>query len=202
MDAAEEVTIMPTTDRQRLRFAEAVQDNFSFLHAHGFRRVRSDPTFTRFESKRIYVNVYHGRQSFEIGLEVAPVEGGPDEACFSMSEIVRLTEPERAAEYRNYAAQTTKSVAEGVQELAARFHRYIDAGVLDDPRLFQRLKESRLAWSRDYAKEVDLTQARRNLAAAWHAKNYVKVVEVLEPFRADLTSAELKKLEYAKKELG
>lgn len=202
MDAAEGVTTMPTTDRQPLRFAEAVEENFSFLSAHGFKRVQSEPTFVRFESKRIYVNVYHGRQSFEIGLEVGPLGAGSDETSYSMSEVIRLVEPEKVAEYRNYAAQTTRDVADGVQRLASRFRRYVDAGVLDDARLFERLRESREAWSRSYAKEVNLTQARRKLDAAWHAKNYAKVVEVLEPFRADLTSTELKKLEYAKKELG
>jgi hypothetical protein len=202
MDAAEALTTMPTTDRHPLRFAEMVEENFSFLQEHEFKRLQSEPTFVRFESRRSYVNVYHGRRSFEIGLEIGLLGAGSDEIPHSMSEIIRLVEPEKLAEYRDYGAHTAEDVAEGVRGLAARFRRYVDAGILDDAGFFERLRESHKAAVDDYWKKGELTQARRELDAAWHAKNYAKVVEVLEPLRADLTSTELKKLEYAKKELG
>jgi hypothetical protein len=57
---------MPTTDRRALKFAEAIQDNFDFLSLLGFKRVQSEPTFVRFESKRVFVNVYHDRLSYEL----------------------------------------------------------------------------------------------------------------------------------------
>ena len=44
-------------------------------------------------------------------------------------------------------------VAVGVQRLALRVRRYVDAGILDDLRLFDVLRESRKAWAYDYAKK-------------------------------------------------
>ena len=202
MDAAEGMTTMPTTDRHPLRFAEVVKENFSFLQDHGFKRVQSEPTFVRFESRRSYVNVYHGRRSFEIGLEIGLQGDRPKEACHSMSEIIRLVEPEKLAEYKDYAACTVTDVAEGVRRLAALFRRYIDAGILDDAGFFERLRESHKAAVHDYWKKGELTHARRELDAAWHAKNYAKVVELLRPLRDALTPTELHKLEYAEKHVG
>jgi hypothetical protein len=46
---------------------------------------------------------------------------------------------------------------------------------------------------------VNLTQVRRQLEIAWHAKDYPKVVTLLHPLRATLTPTELQKLEYAEK---
>jgi hypothetical protein len=199
MDSAERRTTV--TDRTELRFAEAVEEAFDFLREHEFTPVQSDPTFVRFESKSTYVNVYHGRLSFEIGLEIGLQGDRSKEASHSMSEIIRLVEPEKLAEYRDYAACTVTDVAEGVRRLAALFRRYIDAGILDDGGFFERLRRSHTAAVDNYWREMDLARVRRELDAAWHAKNYAKVIEVLEPLREHLSSTELRKLEYAKKNL-
>jgi hypothetical protein len=190
---------MPTIDRQSLQFAEEVEKKFSFLSAHGLKCVQSEPTLVRFESRSAYVNVYHGRQSFEVGLEIGLLTPSPEETSYSMSEIIRLVEPSKADEYRDYAAHNAEAVVEGVQRLSALLRRYVSAGILDDARLFERLGKGREAWSHNYAKEVNLTQARRKLESAWHAKDYAKVVELLNPLRDALTPTELQKLDYAEK---
>src|SRR5687767_11892121 len=63
----------PGMDRWRLGFKEAVLANFGFLQQIGFKPVTEDVTFVRYESKTVFVNVYHGRASFEIGVEVGRV---------------------------------------------------------------------------------------------------------------------------------
>ena len=188
---------MPTIDRQSLHFAETVERKFTFLAAHGFKRVQNEPTFVRFESRCLYVNVYHGRQSYEMELEIGPC--GTSNASYSMSDLIRLLEPRKADEYRRYAAHIAKDVAKGVQRLASLFRRYVDAGVFDDGKIFERLQKSRNAAVHDYWKEMKLTQVRQQLDAAWQAKNYTKIIELLEPLRSDLSPTELRKLNYAKR---
>ena len=126
------------TDRSVLRFAEEVKDRFSFLETLGFRHVRSEPTFVRFESPRASVNVYHGRRSFEIRLEIESASSPTD--AYSFSEILRLVDREQGEQYRNYATHTAQGVAEGVGKLAELFQRCIAAGILNDKQLFARLK--------------------------------------------------------------
>jgi len=58
-------------DRSDLGFEGAVGDAFSFLVSDfGFHVVRSDATSVRYESDKVYLNVYHGRRSYEIDVEV------------------------------------------------------------------------------------------------------------------------------------
>lgn len=188
---------MPVIDRRDLHFPEATEANFGFLSGRGFSRVQDEETFVRFQSDRAYVNVYHGRKSFEVGLEIGSLQSA--ETPYSMSEIIRLVEANRADEYRNYSARSAEGVAEAVRQLAALCRRYVDAGLLDDPKLFERLRMGRETWKQGFALEVNLTQMRRRLEVAWHAKNYAEVVELLQPRREALTPTELQKLEYAEK---
>jgi len=187
------------TDRSVLRFAEEVKDCFSFLEALGFRCVRSEATFVRFESPRVSINVYHGRHSFEIDLEIEPASSPTD--AYSFAEILRLVDREQLGHTRSYATHTAQGVAEGVRQLAELFQRCIAAGILNDDQLFSRLKLQKKELVKHYALETELFQARRAAEAAWHKKDYAAVVKALKPLRAALTATEVGKLEFAEKQL-
>lgn len=186
-------------DREDLHFGELVEQHFQFLQMHGFRCELSEPSFVRFASKQTFVNIYHGRLSYEIGLELGSFVDSVNDNSYSMAEIIRLVESNEKNDYRNYAAHTFENVAEGVKTLAVHFRKYVDAGVLSDASLFERLQKNREKWSREYATEMDLYHARQLLADAWHSKDYKRVVELLKPLRDLLTSSEVHKLEYAEK---
>jgi hypothetical protein len=198
LDAAR-LKIMATeriTNRSALRFAEEVKDCFSFLETLGFRRVLSDATFVRFESPRANLNIYHGRRSFEIGLEI---ESRSD--AYSFSEILRLLDQEQGEQYRNYAAQTAQGVADGVRKLADLLRRSLATGILDDKQLFARLEVQRKKLANNYARETQLEQARRKSEAAWRKKDYMRVVNALKPLRAALTATEAAKLKFAENQV-
>ena len=73
------------------------------------------------------------------------------------------------------------------------------------------LDGNRMAWSNlanrrrvdciEYAKEVEMRRMREDLETAWDARNYARVVEVLEGNEANLSRSEIGKLEYAKKKV-
>lgn len=48
--------------------------SFDFLRAYGLKPVEEDVTFVRYESDAMFVNVYHGRGSFEIGVEIGRLD--------------------------------------------------------------------------------------------------------------------------------
>lgn len=187
-------------DRPILRFAEEIKDRFSFLEPLGFRQICSAATFMRLESPSIGINIFHGRRSFEIGLEIystlAPTE------TYAIPEIVRLVDKGEGDQYKYYAAHTMQGVAEGVGKLAEHFQRCTAAGILSDNQLFARLKQQRQELITRYALEVELRQARRNSEIAWCKKDYAAFVEALKPLRESLTPTELRKLEYAEKQCG
>lgn len=62
--------------RQMLQFMRVAQAAFEFLCVEfGFRLVRADESYLRYETDKVFVNVYRGRSSysvrFEIGLSTA-----------------------------------------------------------------------------------------------------------------------------------
>ncbi len=187
-------------DRVTLRFAEEVKNHFAFLEMFGFRCVRSEATFVRFESSMIGINVYHGRHSFEIGLEIESTASPTD--TYSFSAILRLVDRQQAEQYRYYATHTAQGVVEGARQLAESFQRCLAAGILNDNQLFSRLKLQRQELTKNYALDVQLQQARRKTETAWHNKDYATVVKIMKPLRGSLSASEVAKLEFAEKHRG
>ena len=186
-------------DRSALRFDAEVKERFSFLGDLGFHCVRAESTFVRFESQSASLNVYHGRQSFEIGLEIEPAP--PDRDCFSFSEILRLVDREQALHYRNYGTHTLPGVAKGVHQLALLLERCIEGGILKDKQLFSRLRLQREEFRQCYAVETELVQARRKSELAWRNKDYEAFIKALQPLRAALKATEVAKLKFAEKQI-
>lgn len=186
--------------RSALLFAESAQKHFAFLQAQGFNCVDSDPTFARFESSSLFVNIYHGRRSFAIGLELGRLGNDDDEKQpYPMPALLEAVGATTAAEnYRYYMTHTPDGVDNGLAELAKLFFDHVSQG-LCNTELFRVLKEQGQARIYKYAHEIELRQMRRKLDIAWHAKDYAKIAELLPPFRSVLTPVELHKLEYAKK---
>lgn len=188
--------------RVDLRFPEMVQKYFAFLEARNFRCVKTLMTFVRFESPSLFVNVYHGRSSFEIGAELGII-GEHDKVGnypYSLSALLEVARYPKAEEYRDFATHTPEGVNEGVKLVSRLFQDYV-VPILNNPELFELLKEQRKVRTEKYFKKEKLYYLRRDLDKAWLAKDYPKVVEILSPVRKDLDLVQIKKLEYAEKHL-
>jgi hypothetical protein len=188
-------------DVRETAFAKAVSDSFSFLSSRGFRQVSADSNSVRYESQYAYVTVFHEARSYEIDLEIGSIDDRS--TSFPRSTIMLLFEPEKLAlpESRSYVAQTAEQIALGVSKLASQFAGYVNAGLFDDPKLFEHLRDESDRRLRERAEEIELSDVRQKLEVAWREKNYAKVVDLLEPMRAELTGSELKKLEFSKNQL-
>lgn len=184
-------------ERTRFDFASAVSERFAFLDDLGFSRVESLPTLVRFRKGDLEVNVYHGRQSFEIGLEV--VRQGER---YSMSELIRVTDPETAGRYRNFATTTPQGIAEGLRRLKDLAQRYGNPALRGDPEFFTTIESQRKAWMEGYALDVLAGQLRPKAEAAFRKGDYQEAVELYERIRPRLSATELKKLTLARERAG
>ena len=184
-------------DRSRLRFADQVKTHFQFLNDHGFRLVSTSETLLRYESAISAINIYHGRQSYEIDLEL---EFHQARGTYSFSELLSLLNRE-AERPRKFASSTPEGAAEGVRALAALFKTCVLAGLPSDSGLPDRLEAQRQQRSREYDMAVQLEQVRRKLERAWKLKNLTEVANLLDPFEAHLSRTEREKLEYARRHI-
>jgi hypothetical protein len=188
----EVVNIMNTSDRAHLNFAEEARKAFAFLGDLGFSEIEALPTLVRYRKGSVEVDVYHGRQSYEIGAGVTAFG-----ARYAISEIIRHKEPEFAKRYHYAAATTPEGVIAGLEELSALMKRYGRPALDGDPKLFSTLESERRYWSEGYALDVLADQLRPQADEAFRQRNYAKAAELYSRIRERLSPAEVKKLSIA-----
>jgi hypothetical protein len=189
-------------NRASLGFAEAVTSTFNFLlEDFSFRCVRKDVTIVRFESNSVFLNVYHGRISFELNVEIGELTAGGElpENPFTIGEILHLVNPKEAITYHPYQVHTADSVKRFVAELAQLVKEYAVPALIGDHDFFRRVADVQAKRSNAYMKELRLNRTRTEVETAWHQKNYPRVIELYDSMHEDLTPAEAKRLAYAKK---
>jgi len=188
------------TNRPMLEFAEVAQEAFHFLSDYGFRLRSSEVTIVRSASGRVFVNVSHGRSSYEIGIEIGLMSRERGDAHgYSMSELIRLNNHEEGERFRNFMATTPGEVKVGVQKLAEQLLKYGDRALRGDEMFFDELERQRQEWASSFAADVAYRQVSPKAAEAFRQQEYRKAAELYESVRGELTPAELKKLGYAKK---
>jgi hypothetical protein len=180
-------------ERTRLNFANTVAQRFAFLTDFGFSEIESLPTIVRYGKGKLELNVYYGRQSFEVGFQI-----GHAGKQYSMSEIIRVTDPAAADQYRNAAATTPAELVSAVDRLAGLVSRYGERALRDDPAFFTELNRQLKSWSEAYALEVLAQQLRPKAEAAFREGRYGEAAELYGRIHAQLSPAELKKLDIAR----
>lgn len=198
------VQFEPGPQRAALGFKEAVLASFGFLiKEYGFRCVRTDVTFVRYEAPSVFINIYHGRGSFELGFEIGLlIKNAKSERRFSLGDIIDMVDIRRETGYTFYQVSSRDGVQEFVPKLAVLVKNYAVPALKGDQPFFQRLEEFRSKQFASYVKEMDLERIRPKVQDAWRKKNYEQVVELYESVRNYLTPLELQKLDYAKRQLS
>jgi hypothetical protein len=189
------------SDRGSLGFTEQVLSSFSFLTEHyDFHVVKIKPTIVRYESSSVFINIFHGRSSFELGFEIGRIDDGTgrEEYPYRLDTIVELMGAQEKAGATFFQASTRKSVKESVPQLASLAQSCASPFFTNDPVMFERLRKTSLAISLRIMKDLKRRTVRREAEVAWRSKDYAKIADLYESIREDLSPAEMKKLIYSK----
>ena len=192
----------PGEERERLGLSVAVKSSFSFLKNLGFRLVDQKTTFVRYESPKIFVDVYHGRASYELGVEIGRISQPSDKV--TLQDLVYFAGAEKAEGFGKHVMFQVSS-PEGVEEcmpkLARLVEKYGKPFLINDAAAYTKVFEYKLNARDRYQKDVRLRQVREKANTAWEAKNHAKVRELYNSIRPDLTEIERRRLMYAEKQL-
>lgn len=182
-----------SAQRQRLNFPHVVIEHFDFLCDEGFSLFESTPTIVRYRKDDLQVNIFHGRRSYEIVMEI-----GQGSEFYSLAALIRLKDQERADEFRYYITATPDGVMAGVQQLAELVKQYGQNALRGDPLTFAALTEQRVQMARELELDSLAAQIRPKAAAAFRGRNYREAAALYEKIRPCLSSTELKKLKLAR----
>ncbi len=187
--------------RSALGFREATLASFEFLRSHGFKPIEKGPTFVRFESQTGFVNVYHGRSSYEIGVELG-LKASTEK--YGLDYIVSWA-GKSAWEAEGFGRGTIFQVSsrEGVQRLVPRvaelLRKYGDLFLGGDADFYKQLDEANQRASAEYARQHLLRDVRKQAEAAWSEKAFARLIKLYESIQKELTAIEAKRLAYAQK---
>lgn len=197
-----EITQWNMLQREIFNFIEVVRYEFSYLSSYGFQCVKEEPTFVRYESETTFLNIYHGRSSFEIAAEFGWLKH--DSQLYNIYELMRLSDPEEAERYRkrrNYIAIRPETVVTGVKRLSSVIKRYSSPFLNNDSTISAKLAKQQKEIINRFADEILSSQVRPKAEEAFRRKNYAEVVKLYESIESQLSMVERKKLEYCRKRL-
>ncbi len=183
---------MDISDRSHLGFKEKAREAFAFLNRLGFSEVEASPTLVRYRKDDVEVDVYHGRQSYEIGAGIT--------ACgtrYAISEIIRVVDIEIAKQFRYAATNTAEGVTTGLKELSFLMERYGSVALKGDLSFFSTLEKQRKLWSEEYALDVLTEQLRPKADEAFKRRDYSTATDLYSRIRKRLSPVEIKKLSIA-----
>ena len=197
----------PTVNRERLGFPDAVEVAFRFLEDRGFRCVSELSTFVRFEHDEVFVNVFHGRSSYELGVEVghrALVHDNLVEEKFALSDLVSISDP--AMTLPGFAAVTSEQVKKFVPQLAKLTERFGGSMLNGDLAAFTALRLDTAARSEAMREGWRASQLRERADLAWQDKDFGRVVDAYGEMASELRTvglrpSELARLKYAESKL-
>jgi hypothetical protein len=178
-----------------LRFKDTALKEFHFLESLGFRVAETNETDVRYAGPTADLEVFHGRQSYEIGVNV--VHQGDR---YSLEEIRNLQSLQcgDAADFRKFAATDAHGIEVGVARVASACRECLQIILNDDPAIYRELQKLREAHGRELALASLISQVRPKADEAFRAKNYRQAAELYESIREGLSPAELRRLEIAK----
>lgn len=178
--------------RSDIEFTRIAREAFSFLLDEGFCEEEALPTLLRYKRGDVEVDVYHGRQSYEIGVGISFAG-----ERYAISEVLRLSNAAEANNYRNPIARTSGGVAAAMSALSSLLREHGARALSGDAKVISDLKSQRDGWSVEYALDVLEGQVRPLAEEAFRSGEYAKAAELYGRIRGRLSSLESKKLALA-----
>lgn len=194
-------------DREQLEFVGAARSWFGFLVDLGYEEIRAEPTYLRFERADSFVEVFHGRASYELGVGFGrwmDVDGEVVEQKFHIGDVLPVLAPEATLTART--ATSREQVARFIEELASLAKLVAERLERAGLEAFDRISEAVERQSDEYLDGGRAARLRARAEDAWHRKDFALVITAYEEIDSELDTVELresevKRLTYARKHL-
>jgi hypothetical protein len=207
------LTEMPRTapgpERSRLGFAATVSEEFAFLHGLGFHLMELTDTLVRYETDRRLVRVFHGRGSYELGVEIGrwiEVDGVRSEQVFPLPDVIVRERDLADVGYGGTSATTVELVRKFVVRLAGWTRQFALPLLTDGDEIFAELSASNAAKGAAEREQQRASQLRVRANDAWRQRSFGTVIACYTEIDTKLPTVELSgvergRLKYSRKAL-
>lgn len=197
----------PGPERHQLGFAAAVSRDFSFLLDLGFRCVETSVTFARFESKRRIVQVFHGRASYELGVEIGRwyvAAGTRRESFHSLRDFISLQRDPAEIGYVGTTAATAELVNKFVRKLSEWTRQFAVLALINGDELFEEMERRSTIRFHTTQEGWHAERLRSRANEAWRERDFPAVVAAYAAIDEELSTVQLsqyerRRLDYARK---
>lgn len=182
----------------RLGFTAVASSAFAFLLRQGFSVARSNSTLLRFESSDVFINIFHGRRSYQIGLEIGRVKDG---GLYSLYEILASVALSEVA-----VARCQPTTREGVQECLSRIAELVEKccqGLIgNDPSAFAALEHSASLLRHSATLKAQFGAVLDKAERAWEQKNWTLAFELYSKAESALDDTQRRRLAFLRARKG
>lgn len=169
---------------------------------YGLNFVEQKRVFLAYESAVCRLAIGHDDQrSFEIGLNLSQ-RNNDAQPGFSFDEVLRAQAVPSHLWPQGYTARSPQQLRRLLEQMERIITEYAVPLLDGDSSAWVNLENLRHADCIEYAEGNEIRQVQEALTTAWAARDYTQVVKVLVGREAKLNKSDLRKLEYAKRQLG
>lgn len=176
----------------RLGFVALVMKCFAFLLRLGFAAVRREDTLVRFESDTVFVNVYHGRSSYQVGLELGRIQEGDTYSLYEVLSAVAPGEIERARCQTMDPAVLERCLA-AIADTVERECKTLLAG---DAAAFEQLRLVTSPMRQAATIQAQFGAIIDRADRAWDAKDFGQAADLYERATPGLDETRTRRLQY------
>jgi hypothetical protein len=182
--------------KDRLGFLSVAKTFFKFLESYGFEIVQEDIGFLRYENTLYYINICHGRLSYEVHIEVGPKDS--EDELYHLEDIIGITDPIKSENYFRPMANTPMSLYKFVEMHAQMLKQYGENILKGDSYTWDKLRKCHEEKVTEYWNDKIKKEIQEKAKIAFREKRYNDFIKLYEGIETELTKLERKKLEYAK----
>ncbi|HEX7163290.1 MAG TPA: hypothetical protein VF223_18895 [Trebonia sp.] len=120
---------------------------------------------------------------------------------YTMVDLLRVADPDRARSYRQFSASTEAAVEQGLAMLESEFRRFGLQALSGSREFFERMRQMRSLAAAEFNSELEDKQIREKAGRAWRDRDFSNVVKQYSILGDRLSQVERARLDYARRHL-
>ncbi len=187
-------------ERKELGFQNEAKKRMSFLESYKYYILSENSTYLEYSSKKKgNIIIYHGKNSYEIGIElISPANHGIFRC--GLSVLISLYNEEDIYKiYHLPSAYKKDDIKTYIKNQVDLLCEYGSPIFLGESYIWKLLEDKQNYILEKYWDNIEILQARELAKLAFDNKKYKDFIEILSPFISILKKSEILKLEYARK---